>query len=518
MANEIKIDIIAQTQKLTSGINDANKQLDGLKTGLDKTQQAAVGVASAFILKAGVSFLSKANEEAIDAEKTAKAAAAAFGEGSVALAKITSDAEKFADELAVDNDELIKLATGLGVRLPKDAQASSTELVLFAKNLEAASGGSIAAESTLSKLGKAFSDGEVSAKELRKTFPGLSDATYEQAEAFSKAGKNQEAMTVLVKAGQKAFGGAAADQVTGAQRMEKAMGDLYEMIGTYVAPVVEKLTKFISELIKFVIENKNVIIPLVAVLGTFAAAILLLNAGLTAYNAIMGAWKVATTLATTAQTLFNAVMAANPIGLVVIAIVALIAIIVLLVKNWDTVTEVVGKVWNAIKDFASKAWDKLKEFGSRVKEFVGDVVDYFKELPGKMLSIGADIVRGLWNGIQNMAGWLKDKVVGFFKNLLPDWAEKALGIKSPSKVFADIGKNIVSGLASTFNIGTAAKAITKPTTTVPKLTSSNTISTQKPQVNITINAGLGTNGVALGRQVSSAIKQYGKVSTKAVAF
>jgi hypothetical protein len=33
--------------------------------------------------------------------------------------------------------------------------------------------------------------------------------------------------------------------------------------------------------------------------------------------------------------------------------------------------------------------------------------------------------------------------------------------------------------------------------------------------NITINAGLGTNGPALGRQVSSAIKQYGKVSSQA---
>jgi hypothetical protein len=33
--------------------------------------------------------------------------------------------------------------------------------------------------------------------------------------------------------------------------------------------------------------------------------------------------------------------------------------------------------------------------------------------------------------------------------------------------------------------------------------------------NITINAGLGTNGAELGRQVSSAIRQYGKVSTRA---
>lgn len=518
MANQITIDIVAQTSKLTSGINDANQQVSGLKTGLDKTQQAAVGLASAFVLKAGVSFLKKANEEAIDAEKTAKAAASAFGEGSVALKKITDDATKFADELAIDNDELINLATGLGVRLPKDAQSASTELVLLAKNLEASSGGAIAAEATLSKLGKAFADGEVTAKELKKTIPGLTDSVYAQAEALSKAGKNQEAMTVLVDAGAKRYGGAAADQVTGSQKMNKALGDLYETIGTRVAPIVEKLSKFLSDLIGFVVKNQDVIIPLVAVLGTFAAGILILNAGLTAYNAIMAAWKVATTLATVAQTIFNAVMLANPIALVIVAIVAIIAIIVLLVKNWDTVTEVVGKVWNAIKDFASKAWEALKGFGSKVAEFVRDVIDKFQDLPGEMLNIGKNIVMGLWNGMQNMAGWLKDKVTGFFKNLIPSWAEKALGISSPSKVFASIGKNIVGGLQSTFNAPAIKSVSTKAQSgiSIPKLSLASTQS--RPPIAITINAGLGTNGAALGRSVSTAIKQYGKVSTKAPSF
>jgi len=515
MANQITIDIVAQTQKLTSGIDETNKQLGGLKGGIDKTQQAAVGLASAFILKTGVSFAKKASEEFIDAEKTAAAAEAAFGKNSVALQKITQDAEKFAKELAIDNDELIKLATGLGVRLPADAQSASTELVLLAKNLEAASAGNISAETTLGKLGKAFKDGDVNAKELKATIPGLTDSVYDQAAALSKAGKNQEAMTLLVEAGQVKYGGAAAAQVTASQRMEKAMGDLYEMIGKYVAPVVEKLSGFLQTLIEFVIRNKDVIIPLVTVLGTFAAGILILNAGLTAYNAIMAAWKVATTLATTAQTIFNAVMAANPIALVILAIVAIIAIIVLLVKNWDTVTEVVGKVWEAIKNFASKAWEALKGFAVKVKDFVDGIIDKFQALPEAMLNVGKNIITGLWNGMQNMVGWLRDKVTGFFKNLLPDWAEKALGIASPSKVFAKIGSNIISGLQSTFNapavksVSNRAQAgIAVPRISLPSLQS-------KSGVNITINAGLGTNGAALGRQVSSAIKQYGKVSTQA---
>lgn len=558
MANQITIDIVAETKKLTSGIDETNKQLTGLKGGIDKTQQAAVGLASAFILKTGISFAKKASEEFIDAEKTAAAAEAAFGKNSVALQKITQDAEKFAKELAIDNDELIKLATGLGVRLPADAQSASTELVLLAKNLEAASAGNISAETTLGKLGKAFKDGDVNAKELKATIPGLTDSVYDQAAALSKAGKNQEAMTLLVEAGQVKYGGAAAAQVTASQRMEKAMGDLYEMIGKYVAPVVEKLSKFLQTLIEFVIRNKDVIIPLVAVLGTFAAGILILNAGLTAYNAIMAAWKVATTLATTAQTIFNAVMAANPIALVILAIVAIIAIIVLLVKNWDTVTETAKKVWEAIKEFFGKAYEFIKEaigkaidwvkqnwplilailtgpiglaikaivdnfdkIKDKVKSIVENIKDFFGDLPGKMMEIGKNIVTGLWNGMQNMVGWLRDKVTGFFKNLLPSWAEKALGIASPSKVFAGIGKNIIGGLQSTFN-APAVKAVSNraqagisvPSVSLPSLMTTK----QKSAVNITINAGLGTNGPALGRQVSSAIKQYGKVSTKAVAF
>ena len=518
MAQQITIDIVADTKKLVSGVDQTNQQLGGLKTGIDKTQQAAVGLASAFILKEGISFAKKAAEEFMDAEKTAKAAASAFGEGSGALKKITDDATKFADELAIDNDEIIKLATGLGVRLPKDAQGASAELVLLAKNLEASSAGAIGAESTLGKLGKAFADGEVSAKELAKTVPGLTQSVYDQAAALSKAGDNQGAMNVLVEAGAKRYGGAAEEQVTASQKMNKAMGDLYEMVGTYVAPVIEKLSKFLSDLIEFVIRNKDVIIPLVAVLGTFAAGILILNAGLTAYNAIMAAWKVATTLATVAQTVFNAVMAANPIGLVVLAIVAIIAIIVLLVKNWDTVTEVVGKVWDAIKNFASDAWKVLKDFGSKVVDFVGDIIEAYLRLPKAMLNIGKDIVMGLWNGMKSVMNWLKEKIENSFVGTILGKVNDLFGRKSPSKVFAAIGKDLVRGLAIGIEtskdlavdaVGQLAFSTVGNFNTPQFATATKTSSAP---ISIVINAGAGTDPYSVGRAVSTAINKYSKIS------
>jgi hypothetical protein len=155
--------------------------------------------------------------------------------------------------------------------------------------------------------------------------------------------------------------------------------------------------------------------------------------------------SAATKIATASQAIFNAVMSANPIALVILAIIAIIAIIVLLVKNWDSVTEAVGKVWEKIKNFASDAWEALKGFGSKIAGFVSGIVNKFKELPGAMLGIGKDIVEGLWNGIKNMASWLKNKVTDLFGDVV-GFAKRALGIRSPSKIFGGIGKNIAQGL------------------------------------------------------------------------
>jgi phage-related protein len=212
-------------------------------------------------------------------------------------------------------------------------------------------------------------------------------------------------------------------------------------------------------------------------------------------------------------------MLANPIGLVIAAIVAIIAVIVLLVKNWDTVTAAVGKVWEAIKNFGVNAWNTLKEFAGKIPAFIKTVIDAFAGLPAQMLTVGKNIVTGLWDGIQNMASWLKTKVTGFFKNLVPDWAEKALGISSPSKVFAGIGKNIVTGLQSTFNapaikaVSNAARAgISVPTASLPSLMSGGSASA----INVTINAGMGTDPYAVGREVNNALTKYGKVSNRIV--
>ena len=261
----------------------------------------------------------------------------------------------------------------------------------------------------------------------------------------------------------------------------------------------------------------------IAILGPFLLLINAIKTAIVALGVAKSATAAITKIATAAQFAFNAVMSANPIALVILAIIAIIAIIVLLVKNWDKVTEVVGKVWEAIKDFAKYAWDAIKGFGKRVSGFVDDVIEDFKALPGAMLSVGRDIISGIWKGMQSMASWLKTKVFDFFGNLIPGWAKKVLGIGSPSKVFARYGRFIVEGLA--VGIERSADLAKQATeglgldtisafgnTGIPQLSAGQ--GRQVAPLTVNINAGLGTDPYELGRVVDSALRKYTSVSGK----
>ena len=63
-----------------------------------------------------------------------------------------------------------------------------------------------------------------------------------------------------------------------------------------------------------------------------------------------------------------------------------------------------------------------------------------------MASVGKDLVRGMWNGIKSLGGWIKDKIISFVSDKIPGPVKKVLGINSPSRVFAGFGRDIDEGL------------------------------------------------------------------------
>ena len=112
-------------------------------------------------------------------------------------------------------------------------------------------------------------------------------------------------------------------------------------------------------------------------------------------------------------------------------------------KIWTWLSNTIAK----IGQFASNIAKKAKEAGQNL---INNVVNSVKELPNKIKNIATDAVNGLWQGFVNMKDWIADKVGGFFKGIV-DGAKDALGIHSPSTVFADeLGKNMALGVGVGF--------------------------------------------------------------------
>ena len=80
-----------------------------------------------------------------------------------------------------------------------------------------------------------------------------------------------------------------------------------------------------------------------------------------------------------------------------------------------------------------------------IPQIVKSIVNGFVSLKGQINDIGKNIVNGVWQGIQGMVSWFTDKVKGFFRGIVNS-VKNTLGIHSPSKVFASIGKYMAEGL------------------------------------------------------------------------
>src|SRR3546814_9639941 len=93
-----------------------------------------------------------------------------------------------------------------------------------------------------------------------------------------------------------------------------------------------------------------------------------------AQRSAMIAGAIATGVVTAAQWLWNLAMMANPIGLIIAAVIAFLVILGLMAKNWDEITKFLKKVWervwSGIVSFFSNAWSKITSGLGRDVAFV----------------------------------------------------------------------------------------------------------------------------------------------------
>lgn len=96
--------------------------------------------------------------------------------------------------------------------------------------------------------------------------------------------------------------------------------------------------------------------------------------------------------------------------------------------------------------------DKITTLYGYVRAIPGKVKGFFTSLPGSLKAIGGNIIQGLVNGIKGAWGAVTATIDQLIDKI-PGPIKSALGIHSPSKVMAEIGKWIVAGLVKGMNSG-----------------------------------------------------------------
>ena len=110
-----------------------------------------------------------------------------------------------------------------------------------------------------------------------------------------------------------------------------------------------------------------------------------------------------------------------------------------------------GKITSALAGALSAliSWGSQMAAQARVKmvQVGNNIKSALSSLPGQLVSIGANIVQGLINGITSRIGAAISAIKGFAGQIKGAFTS-LLGIHSPSKVFYEYGVNIIQGLAN----------------------------------------------------------------------
>jgi TP901 family phage tail tape measure protein len=204
--------------------------------------------------------------------------------------------------------------------------------------------------------------------------------------------------------------------------------------GEVFLPILNKALNAIKPVVKAIVEwvkENPKLMEVIGVITGIVSAILIL----VGVVALLKAAFIA----------LQAVLLANPI----IAIITAIAVAAYLIyDNWGAISEWFAGLWNSVKAAFMQAWEWIKNFFMKYTIY-GLIIQHWGEITAvasQFYEFGKNIVMAIFDGIKDFAmkpieaiTELGNTIAGKFKSIL--------GIKSPSRVFMEFGKNVTAGAA-----------------------------------------------------------------------
>lgn len=190
---------------------------------------------------------------------------------------------------------------------------------------------------------------------------------------------------------------------------EDVINPLFTFIGDVVVAILEQLATWLENIATWITEHETLIQSVIVILGSLVVA----------FELVMGALNLVFISAKTVNSVMNVMSGVltflkSPIGLVVLAIGALIAILVLLVMHWDEVKKWAVDTWNTICETFNAAGTWFDE------HVLTPLKDGFKGFVNTVIGWAEGLANGIVSGIE----WAINHVVDMINSIsfdVPDW-------------------------------------------------------------------------------------------------
>lgn len=262
---------------------------------------------------------------------------------------------------------------------------------------------------------------------LAKGYGGNTTALGRLVPGISKAALASKDMTRITGELAKMTGGAAAkaaDTAAGKNaRMRVAFGELQEQIGAGLLPILSTLATILGSVASWVQNNSTLAGVLALSIVGLTAGIYAASVAMRIYSAVTAFQALQTKRAAAGQWTLNAAMLANPIGIVVLAIVALAAGFVVAYKKSATFRAIVQATGRAGQ--AALGWivDKAKAAGTWIGK-IGPAAKKGKDIFVAAVKLYLKPVQLVIDLVEKLVGWIKK--IKFPKP--PKWVSKIPGL------------------------------------------------------------------------------------------
>ena len=201
-------------------------------------------------------------------------------------------------------------------------------------------------------------------------------------------------------------------------QLEGVAIQLFEHLVPALTKVVEFVGKVVGAFANLSPRTQGIIVtlagivaaigPLLVIVGTLISAVGTISAAFTAASGAIAAAGGALAILT------------GPVAIVIGVIAGLIAIGVLLYKNWGTIKEVTVSVWESIKEFFSSLWEWMQDFFGKWGVVILAVLAPFLGVPLLIYKHWDDIKKmlsTLWESMKKIVGSIFTSVKNFLDEL-----------------------------------------------------------------------------------------------------